>query len=349
MAYASALKQARKESSGGGPGSPRRQERWPGSSTKAHGRTSFRDRPQSGQGPMAQRDIALAEQDSNRIIEGQLDDRLRKIQAATSADVLTYVGGIVYGAEDSIKDAIEGIQNRSVRLFVLLETNGGYIEVAERIAHTFRHHYQRVDFAVPNFAMSAGTVLVMSGDSIHMDYSSILGPIDPQVQRPGADAMVPALGYLEQYERLIKKSADGTLTTAELTYLIQNFDPAELYRYEQERELSIALLEQWLVKYKFKNWKKTETKKATVTAAMKKARAQEIARQLNKTDKWHSHSRGIHMEVLRRDLKLQIDDFGEDPDLGPRIREYYRLLKDYQLRRAHYYMALHTDGRYEGF
>lgn len=298
---------------------------------------------------MAQRDLALAEEDSNRIIERQLDDRLRKISAATGADVITYIGGILYGAEDSIKEAIEGIHNRSSKLFVLLETNGGYIEVAERIAHTFRYHYSGVEFAVPNFAMSAGTVLVMSGDAIHMDYFSILGPIDPQVQRPGGEGLVPALGYLEQFERLVKKSAKGQLTTAELAYLVQNFDAAELYRYEQERELSIALLEEWLVKYKFRNWKKTQSRKITVTAAMKKMRAKQVAKQLNKTDKWHSHSRGIPMEVLRRDLKLQIDDFGEDADLGPRIREYYRLLKDYQLRRSHYYMALHTDGRYEGY
>jgi ClpP class serine protease len=95
--------------------------------------------------------------------------------------------------------------------------------------------------------MSAGTVLVMSGDTIHMDYASTLGPIDPQV-RNRAEQWVPALGYLEQYDRLVEKSKAGTLTTAELTYLLQNFDPAELYQYEQERELSIALLEEWLVR-----------------------------------------------------------------------------------------------------
>ena len=52
----------------------------------------------------------------------------------------------------------------------------------QRIAETLRHHYDRVEFIVPNYAMSAGTVLVMSGDAIHMDYFSVLGPIDPQVR-----------------------------------------------------------------------------------------------------------------------------------------------------------------------
>jgi hypothetical protein len=141
--------------------------------------------------------------------------------------------------------------------------------------------------------------------------------------------MVPALGYLEQYERLIKKSRDGKLTTAELAFLINRFDPAELYMYEQARELSISLLKEWLVKYKFKNWKTTATRKLRVTKAMRVARAEEIAKLLNKIDKWNSHGRGIHMAVLRKDLKLLIHDFGNNVTLNDCIKDYHRLLQDY--------------------
>ena len=38
------------------------------------------------------------------------------------------------------------------------------------------------NFWCPIFAMSAGTILVMSGDDIYMDYYAVLGPIDPQVR-----------------------------------------------------------------------------------------------------------------------------------------------------------------------
>ncbi len=138
--------------------------------------------------------------------------------------------------------------------------------------------------------MSAGTVLVMSGDEIWMDYYSTLGPIDPQVDRADG-SKVPALGYLTQYERLIGKSSRGELTTAELSILIQNFDLGELYYYEQARELSIALLKEWLVKYKFKNWKKTKTRGLRVTQQMRRARAEEIGMKLNNPDLWH---RGMH-------------------------------------------------------
>ena len=45
----------------------------------------------------------------------------------------------------------------------------------------------------------------------------------------------------------------------------------------QERELSIALLEEWLVKFKFKNWKSTEGTGKKVTNAMRVERARDIA------------------------------------------------------------------------
>lgn len=289
------------------------------------------------------------EQDSNRIIEGLLDDRISVLADAHGSDVLTYFGPITWGLEEDIKIAVEEIPNRKKCLLVVLETTGGYMEVAEGIARIFRHHYECVDFIVPSYAMSAGTVLVMSGDHILMDYSSVLGPIDPQVERPpGSNNWVPALGYLEQYKKLVEKSASGELSTAELAYMVERFDPAELYRFEQDKALSTALLKDWLVKYKFKDWDETETQKKTVTAQMREDRAVEVADKLNDIDLWHTHSRGIPMEVLRRDLDLKIEDFDEDAALGPAMRDYFRLLRDYTRRRGHYALVLHTRGKYIG-
>src|SRR5262249_51090965 len=144
------------------------------------------------------------------------------------------------------------------------------------------------DFVIPNYAYSAGTVFTMSGDAIHMDYYSRLGPIDPQI--PSSQGrMVSALGHLARYNALIEKAQKGTITAAEVQLLIEGFDQGELYDYEQAKELSIAVLEEWLVKYKFKNWKETETRKIAVTDQMKKDRASFIGKELNNTERWHSH------------------------------------------------------------
>lgn len=242
---------------------------------------------------------------------------------------------------------MEAIDPKAGHLFFIIETTGGYIEVAQRIADTLRRHYAVVDFVVPNFCMSAGTVLAMSGNAIHMDYYSVLGPIDPQVQRPGDGALIPALGYLAKYQELIEKakSPEG-LTAAEITYLVQRFDPAELYSYEQARELSISLLKEWLVKYKFLNWTVTAARKLPVTAEMKEDRAEQIAKALGDNERWHSHARGISMAVLDRDLNLQIEDLEkETPGIHGTLRSYYKLLKAHAIRMRHPYV-LHRRNNY---
>ena len=180
---------------------------------------------------------------------------------------------------------------------------------------------------IPNYAMSAGTVFAMSGDRILMDYFSCLGPIDPQVYRQET-GFVPALSYLVQYDRLIEKSKNGTLTTAELNMLME-MDLAELHRFEEARELSISLLKEWLAKYKFKNWKTTETRGKVVTSQMRKTRALAVANKLMNHQLWHSHERPISMEVLRQDVHLKIEDFSQSPELPKKIRDYQQFLIEY--------------------
>ncbi len=285
---------------------------------------------------------------SNELIERELSARLGTLEEVFDADVISYSGPIDLETPSLFRTVIEQREDRREKLAILLETNGGYVEDAERIVNILRHHYKTVDFVVTSFAMSAGTVLVMSGDSIVMDYSAMLGPIDPQIQREGSSSFVPALGYLEQYDRLVERSGTGDLTTAELAYLVAKFDPAELYRYEQARDLSIALLEEWLVNYKFKNWTMTETNRRAVTDVERRERAVEIAKQLNDTARWHSHSRGISMEVARRELKLVIEDVADTPELQDALRAYTPLLFDYRARRGHHLFVMNWKGYYHG-
>lgn len=288
---------------------------------------------------------------ANEFIEQQLDERMKAIGQAFGSHVLAFSGPLLFGVDDSIRDAVEALKktSRNRNLTVLVTTLGGYIEVVQRIVETFRNHYRHVSYVVPNSAFSAGTILVLSGDVIYMNYYSRLGPIDPQVQMADG-TMVPALGYLIQWERLLKKAKAGSLTTAEIQLMVvgPGFDQARLYKYEQERAMSITLLKRWLVRHKFKNWKQTETKKAPVTLRMKQGRAEMIARQLNNTDKWHTHGHGISMEVLRRELKLKIDDYGKDRALNDPIEHYHGLLQDYMRRRGSP-GVIHTPGAYLPF
>ena len=176
-----------------------------------------------------------AAQGANEFIERTLLNHLKNIERAAKADCLTYVGPIITGADDKIRYAIEDIRSKKAKLLVVLETWGGYAEVARRMADTFRKHYGVVDFLIPSHAMSAGTILVMSGDAIHMDYYSVLGPIDPQIQNQEG-RQIPALGYLIRYEELLDKANKGQLSAAELSILL-NFDQGDLYRYTQAKRV----------------------------------------------------------------------------------------------------------------
>src|SRR5262249_4854337 len=152
------------------------------------------------------------------------------------------------------------------KLAVVLHTGGGIVEIAERMVGVMRNFYKEVVFIIPNVAMSAGTVLALSGDAIMVAYYSCLRPIDPSVERAGK--LVPALSYLIQWERFVDKSKNQTLTNAEFL-IMAGMDLAELHKFEMARDLSISLLQQWLATYKFKDWQKTATQGTAVTQQMR--------------------------------------------------------------------------------
>jgi hypothetical protein len=243
------------------------------------------------------------------------------LEAELNADVIGVFGPIASGLEHRVRAAIEALPSRRSRIAVVLQTFGGSIEVTERIVNVLRHYYpQEVTFVIPDVALSAGTVLAMSGDVIMMDHFACLGPVDPQVERGGK--LVPALSYLEQFDRLVAKSAQGMLTTAELV-LLNKLDLAELHSFEQAKKLTEDLLVRWLASYKFKEWIRTDTRKVPVTQDMREQRAREIAEALNDHERWRSHGRGINMVTLQQELKLKIDDFGANSRLAKALKEYW--------------------------
>jgi hypothetical protein len=269
----------------------------------------------------------------------QLNGYLDIIENELKADVLTILSPIFPGLENIVKDVVELFQDRKPRIAVVLDTLGGIVEVVERLVQIIRHHYVEVDFLILDRAMSAGTVFVMAGDRIFMGYFSCLGPIDPQIVKDGK--LVPALAYLNQYQRLHAKAEEGQLNTTELV-LLNKLDPGELYQFEQARELSHDLLTQWLSTYKFKNWDTHSSTGRTVTENQKKKRAKEIAAVLSDDKRWRSHGRMISREKLISDpIRLKIERLEDTPDLSTALDEYIGLLKDY-VRREQFPSFVHT-------
>jgi ClpP class serine protease len=181
----------------------------------------------------------------NQVREG-LKERAIAIEKHLEGDVIFFYGPIFPSLQRRFRDFIEQLRTEPDcrdRLIVFLNTPGGSAETVEKLVEIIRFHYKEVFFIVPDEAMSAGTIFCMSGDKIYMDYTSSLGPIDPQIHN-GKD-WVPALGYLDQVDKMIKKSAAGDLTDAELI-IFQTQDLAMLSRFEQAKNLTTTLLKNGL-------------------------------------------------------------------------------------------------------
>lgn len=274
----------------------------------------------------------------------------QSIEVKLECDVIHCYGEIRPALVPQFRDVVEKLAARDGKrgaIGICLTTPGGQAEVVEKLVEIVRHHYDHVYFIVPRMAMSAGTIFCMAGDKIYMDYSSSLGPIDPQVPDREGKYLVPAQGYLDKVAELVEKSRTGDLTPAEYV-LFEKQDLAMLRFYEQARDLSITLLKQWLTRYKFKDWAahRTTNPGAPVTAADKEQRAQEIATLLSNNGHWYSHGRFIGMSTLRDALRLEIDDFGVDRDLQDAVRRYSDVLSDYlnRLGIPSYVYSRHTHG-----
>lgn len=274
----------------------------------------------------------------DRHIRDRLNADLSEIEKLLDSDVLAILSPITPGLELNLREALDRFESPRDRLAVVIETPGGVVEVVERMVQAIRSRYKELVVLVPNRAMSAGTIFALSADRIVMDHFSCLGPIDPQVLKDGK--FVPALAYLKQFERLQDKATAGLLTSADYA-LLSKLDLAELHQFEQARQLSIELLETWLVRYKFKDWSTTETNGTKVTEDQKRKRAVEIAEKLNDTERWHSHGRPIGIDVLRSELNLKIEDIDDTKDLARNVRSYFDLLQDY-VQREQWSTFIHT-------
>ena len=203
---------------------------------------------------------------------------------------------------------------------------GGRREAVEEIVRFLRSRFENVNFIVSGEAKSAGTILVLSGDEIHMTKSGSLGPIDAQI-RIGR-SIVSAFDYLEWLNKRKEEAEEsGRLNPLDAT-IISQISPGELNLVHHALKFAEDLVIKWLPKYKFKNWNITETRNKPVDIKMKKKRAKEIAQELMNHAKWRTHMRSIKIDDLEKiGLKIsKIDQYPLIAEIIYRIQSVIRLL-----------------------
>lgn len=214
------------------------------------------------------------------------------------------------------------------KIDIYLETPGGSGETAEEIVEFLHNNFDTVTFVVSGEAKSAGTIIVLSGDEILMTETGSLGPIDAQVKI--GRSVVSAYDYIEWVNEKRKEAEEkGALSPLDATMVAQ-ITPGELSGVFHALEYAKDLVIEWLVKYKFKKWNVTETRKIPVTEEFKRARAEEIAKELTNHSKSRLHGRSIKRYDLEN-IGLKIKRVEDDPklsDLVYRIQIVCRLLFD---------------------
>ncbi|WP_288882567.1 SDH family Clp fold serine proteinase [Pedobacter panaciterrae] len=225
-------------------------------------------------------------------------------------------------------EMVSSVPSEHKEIDVLIVTPGGSGDQVARFVNHLRPRFEKVTFIIPNVAMSAGTILAMSGDDIIMDSRATIGPIDPQVLRQDG-SFAPAQSILtvikeiqERGQRLIDAGKNPLWTDLQV---LNKIDAKEIGIALNGSKFSIELVADYLYNYKFKNWTVHSTGIA-VTDAEKKARSKEVAEKLCDHGEWKTHSRGITREVAWEVCKIKITHPESIEGLDQAIRRFWAFL-----------------------
>lgn len=111
---------------------------------------------------------------------------IKNIQDRSGHHLICYVSGTGCAIDrDDTVPFVDLLHNvpPSEDLDLLLHTGGGDIDAAEKLISMVRTKVgtARLRVVVPDFAKSAGTLMVLGADAVVMSDTSELGPIDPQI------------------------------------------------------------------------------------------------------------------------------------------------------------------------
>jgi hypothetical protein len=255
---------------------------------------------------------------------------LLDIAAVRQRPCLMYVGNVTKGTEEAAVNArddlpfmemVQSVPSNVRKVDVLLATTGGSGAQVARFVNFLRARFDEVDFLLPSFCMSAGTLFALSGDRIWMTPQACLGPIDPQVPTQSG-RFVPAQALLLLVAQLQKDGQQAMAAGQNVPWtairIIDTMDKKDLADAMTASAYSETMAAQFLVDYKFKAWSVRRSSGQAVTPEYRIARSKEIASALASHDRWKSHGHAISREVLWDEIKLEIDK--PDPLLERAIR-----------------------------
>jgi len=248
-----------------------------------------------------------------------------EVEGIRNRPCICYIGNVIKSASETGIDASDDlpfsemvgkVDRSQTGVDVLLVTNGGSGYQVSRFVNALRSRFKSVEFLLPSFCMSAGTLFALSGDRIWMTERACMGPIDPQV--PSKDGrLLPAQALLLLVEKLQKDGQEALDNKKSVPWtavrIIDTIDKKELGEAISASEYSKTMARQFLNTYKLNSWVEHVANGHPVTDKEREDAAEEIAAALVSHSRWKAHGHAIQREALSNEVKLLIDH----PELVP--------------------------------
>ena len=225
---------------------------------------------------------------------------IKNIQERSGRRLICYVsgGGCAIERDDTVPfvDLLHNVPPRE-DLDLLLHTGGGDIDAAEKLISMVRTKVGTavLRVVVPDFAKSAGTLIVLGADRVVMSDTSELGPIDPQIIRSDGNG------------NRIRHSVQSYLDAYDEQIMLGKLDPATVKLFQAVQSRARQFAEDQLKRGMFReggNWSLA-------------------ASELLDTKRWQSHAQMISWEDAqdpRIGLKVEYLDPSSDD-----WQEYWQL------------------------
>ncbi len=202
-------------------------------------------------------------------------------------------------------EAVSNIEERELDL--ILHSPGGSAEAAESIVVYLRQRFDHIRVFVPIAAMSAATMVALSGNEVIMGQHSQLGPIDPQfiISTPEGPRSAPAKAILNQFE-LAKEQCKQPSNLAAWMPILRSYAPGLLTQCEDSRRLARDMVFEWLKNYMFTSDAKADSKAAI------------IADWFSDYESFHSHGRRVGFDQAYK-IGVNVTRLEDDNDLQDKI------------------------------
>lgn len=232
---------------------------------------------------------------------------LKKLFKKTNRNIITYYSGWlskpelaqICGISDEDKNGFMMAchkLDKSKGLDIILHTPGGDIASTESLVDYLRKIFgNNIRAIVPQIAMSAGTMIACSCNSIIMGKHSSLGPIDPQF---GA---IPAHEVIEEFNRAYEEIKQDPLKIHIWQPIIGKYQPTFLSQCENAIKWSDEFVQSQLVSVMFSGESDAEDKAKNIINSLTDYRG-------NKT-----HSRHISIDDCKN-MGLKVIAIEDDQD-----------------------------------